>query len=257
MKTFFTIVISLFLLTGCANAKWRAALDSTNQVKNGMTLPEVITIMGIPPSYSDGRKMLWGYGTYTSWNGTRKGAARFLFKNDLTYGIPDGGMFSPAAVELFKKEQEDEAIKAISNAEAARISNEKAAIDRKAAQLKKEQNDLLEIQAEITAIAGSTLKCHDKSMCTKMFSLAQIYISKHADQKIQVATDTIIETYNPTDAFKIGMTIIKTPKQGSNEEVALTVNCKDPSAESTSYCRLKRIQIYAGFRPFMESNLAK
>jgi hypothetical protein len=218
MKKLLVLLFSLTLLGGCANAKWKTALDQANLVKNGMTTKEVITIMGTPPLRLSATEMLWGYGSYQTWNGTRQGAARFLLKDEMTYGIPEGGIFSPAGVALFRVEQAERL-----DAQAKEADEQKKMKEDK---LAKEKIATLEaIAAEIEAINKSVLRCQDKSMCTKMFSLAQIYVSEHSDQKIQVATDTIIETYNPTSALNIGMKIKKTPKQGAIEEIAITVNC--------------------------------
>jgi len=88
-----------------------------------------------------------------------------------------------------------------------------------------------------------------------VFALAQIYVRDNADQKIQVATDTIIETYNPTEDGKLGITVIKMPRAGTVEIVKITPSCKESSA-SERYCRLKRTAIYRGFKPFVVKSLS-
>jgi outer membrane protein assembly factor BamE (lipoprotein component of BamABCDE complex) len=255
------LILTAIILSACANAQWRSALDQTNQVKNGMTSKEVIAIMGMPPLRRSTTEMLWGYGSYQTWNGTRQGAARFLLKDDVTYGIPEGGIFSSGGIALYVAESVRRQDTLAKEAEEQKKIKE--------AQLAKEKAIMLEeMAAETEAISKSALRCLDKSICTKMFSLAQIYVSSRSDQKIQVATDTIIETYNPTTLHNIGMKIVKTPKQGSAEEVAITVTCKELELtdsrttvseylSSKSFCRKKRTEMYAGFRPFMESSLAK
>jgi hypothetical protein len=91
-----------------------------------------------------------------------------------------------------------------------------------------------------------------------VFALAQIYLAQNSDQKIQVVTDTIVQTYNPTDNGKVGMSIVKMPGKGTKEIVEITASCKDSEFHSfASICRQTRTRIYCGFRPFIEAHLQK
>jgi hypothetical protein len=87
--------------------------------------------------------------------------------------------------------------------------------------------------------------------CEKAFALAQIFVDRNADMKIQVATNTIVETYNPTDSGKVGLKIVKMPLRGDESEVRLTVICKD------GHCGPEReLAIYRAFPAFMRARLA-
>jgi hypothetical protein len=46
--------------------------------------------------------------------------------------------------------------------------------------------------------------CKDSDDCSRKFALTQIFISEHADMQIQLATDAIIETFNPIEIMKVG-----------------------------------------------------
>lgn len=127
---------------------------------------------------------------------------------------------------------------------------------RKQRQLEAVERVKAEVEMERLAAAGSSVTCNDKATCLKVFALAQIYTNLNSDQKIQVATDTIIETYNPTDIGKVGITIIKTPQHGSTEVVSITPSCKEDDL-SGSACRLRRTKIYTGFRSFIDEKLSK
>lgn len=258
MKKILLIIIITFSLFGCANMSMKRALDRTNLVKNGMTQKEVEEIMGIPAAWESGNRIYWGYGNYYFWNGTRQGAAMFEMKDGKTVNIPEGGMFSPAGAKLYQefkaKLAEEDRIKA------AKEKAQQELDDREAARRKKEASELQaartyeEEQALLSSLKNSTAKCNDKLSCAKMFALSQIYVSNNSDMKIQVATDTIIETYNPTDTFSVGLKVAKMPLQGTVEEIILTVSCKDTATASSS-CRTKKTTIYKGFKPFLEQNI--
>lgn len=95
------------------------------------------------------------------------------------------------------------------------------------------------------------------SSCAKMLSLAQICITQHADQKIQVATDTVIQTYHATGDGKVAASLIKMPGSGSNEKITLTLTCQHGGKEIAAICGEKETIIYKGIRSFIEKNLAK
>lgn len=101
------------------------------------------------------------------------------------------------------------------------------------------------------------VSCENKASCDKTFSLAQIYINSMASQKIQFATDTIVETYNPTEAGSIGMSAIKIPGKGDSSIIRLAVTCKDNDwGNFDNICRVKKQTIYNGFRSFISKMLS-
>lgn len=97
--------------------------------------------------------------------------------------------------------------------------------------------------------------CPDKTACDKAFSLTQIYLNQTADMKIQVATDTIVETYNPTEDGKLGLKAIRIPGKGSSAAITLTATCKDEKGFYVESCRLGKLRAYKEFRPFVEQML--
>lgn len=248
MRNIFLAALLAAALAGCAATAYKQARANANQVTNGMNMAEVVQILGIPPSAETPEYAYWRRGNAQSYNGTAQGAIRFNFVDGKVVGVPEGGVFGETAAKQFQtareKKQREEA-----DAIMASIAAEKA---QKATMVARER------AAEEAAIPNSFYICGDKETCTKVFALAQIYVAQNADQKIQVATDTIIQTYNATETGNISMSVIKTPKQGSTEIVSVTPICKlGATPEIESYCRVKRTKIYAGFRPFVDSQLSK
>lgn len=259
------------MVAGCAASRFKTAQERANTVKNGMTASEVVKIIGSDPTWETGTEpvtLVWARGTYRTWNGTAQGAIRIMIKDGKAYNIPAGGVISPAAVAMYEQELATNAstFAGMNAEEAGRMATaiSKKAEETAAAISKKAEEDAAKASAdaeslrvlkknEQLAMMHSTIRCKDKQSCSKSFSLAQIYVSENADQKIQVATDTIIETYNPTEDGNASIKVIRTPKSGAHEEISLTVSCKD--AMST-YCITKRTRIYSGFSPFIEKGLA-
>ena len=119
------------------------------------------------------------------------------------------------------------------------------------------QQKLESEQAVAQAERDAYITCDDKASCDKAFSLAQIYINSRASQKIQVATDTIIETYNPTEYGNIGMGAVKIPGKGSSAIIRLSVTCKiSDSGSFENYCKSRKLDIYKDFRPFVNKMLS-
>jgi hypothetical protein len=64
------------------------------------------------------------------------------------------------------------------------------------------------------------------SGCAAQWERAQLWIAKHSRLKIQLATDVIIQTYNPPDnSAYFGFTATKEPVGGSTYRISLGVAC--------------------------------
>lgn len=108
------------------------------------------------------------------------------------------------------------------------------------------------------AAQKSRVVCQSRAECEKAFSLTQIYVSEKSDMKIQVATETIIETFNPTESMKIGLKAIKIPRRADSSEIVLTANCRDEDRESfKDICDKKLLSIYHGYPAFIHSSLSQ
>lgn len=100
---------------------------------------------------------------------------------------------------------------------------------------------------------NSSVVCVGEKICKKYFQLTQLFINNNSDMKIQVATDTIVETYNPTDLYKVGMKASKYPGKDDSEKIIIDVICK--SEANDALCIQKETAIYEKFRPFIEMSL--
>lgn len=100
---------------------------------------------------------------------------------------------------------------------------------------------------------NNSVVCVGEKNCKKYFQLTQLFINNNSDMKIQVATDTIVETYNPTDLYKVGMKASKYPGKDDSEKIIIDVICK--SEANDALCIQKETVIYEKFRSFVEMSL--
>lgn len=108
----------------------------------------------------------------------------------------------------------------------------------------------------IGAAQKSRFLCQNKIECEKAFSLTQIFVSENSDMKIQVATDTIVETYNPSESMKTALKAIKIPMRGDSAEIVLTASCRDEGHESfKDICDQKMLSVYVAYPSFLQSAL--
>jgi hypothetical protein len=100
------------------------------------------------------------------------------------------------------------------------------------------------------------LPCDNKIQCDKVFSLAELYMVKKSDMKIQLVTANTIETYNPTEDFKIGLSASRIPGRGESSIISLRVKCKDVEyLDDRNVCLGKRLQVTRGFVAFVSAML--
>jgi len=167
----------------------------------------------------------------------------------------------PSDYEVARANFESAAAMAELSADAARKEQERLAAEKQRnadeahAELERKRRQRL---AELASAAqNARFTCQTKTECQKAFSLTQVFISDNADMKIQVATETIIETYNPTEMMKIGMKAVKIPRKGDSAEIIVTVTCRDEGNQSAGeVCNTKLLTIYRSYPTFVRSTLS-
>ncbi|NIA00395.1 hypothetical protein [Massilia sp. CCM 8734] len=261
MKKAVAILMMAAMFAGCAASSFRTARENANQVKNGMTVQEAETILGMPATDKGVNKVKWRRGHAKRYDATPTGSVEYNLENGIIVGVPEGGVFGPVARQAYvqKLAAEDAARRAESQANAAERAT-KAAASAKAEAVRQEREEAQAKEETVALLAAreqANIICRDKTSCAKMFSLAQIFVTQNANQKIQVATDTVIQTYNPTGEGNIAASIIKMPGSGSNEKITLTLSCKSEGEAVAKMCRTEQTRIYKEFRPFIEKNLVR
>lgn len=112
--------------------------------------------------------------------------------------------------------------------DSALFSKSDAPVDIKLLKQKKEEEELKKLLDQYNnSLKNARYVCKTQLECSKAFALTQIFISENSDMKIQVSTDTIIETYNPTDDLKVGFKALKMPGKGYSATIKLNAYCKD------------------------------
>ncbi len=133
----------------------------------------------------------------------------------------------------------------------------KAKAEEQEAQRKAKAEMALQITRDLMeAKANARYRCKNRLECEKVFSLTQIFIVQHSDMKIQVANDSVIETFNPSEELKLALKAIKMPRAGTSADVFLIVNCRDDNKKSfIEFCESKSLSVYKSFPNFIRNNL--
>ena len=142
------------------------------------------------------------------------------------------------------------------------------------------QSRIEELSAKEKEAEGNAfMKCSNKTHCDRLFTLAKTYMTSVANQEIKVATDNIIETYEPVEVGNIGMVARKISGAGASAEVHLSVSCmifgsdilmenlkseneasealRSKMIESKIACLSDKILAYKGFRSFIDKNYSE
>lgn len=149
-----------------------------------------------------------------------------------------------------KQENEKSELKAMQAAEDAKRQREH--IER--TKMEQEQSKRL-IESLNAAEQKAKIVCNSKISCDKAFSLTQIFINEYSDMKIQIANETIIETYNATSGTAIAARAVKIPRSGSQSEIKLTLSCKPDTERRFFECQENKLLIYTKFPSYMKNIL--
>lgn len=154
-------------------------------------------------------------------------------------------------LQALKSEEEDKAVRLKAEQEAKAVKDKELALEAKRA---KERHAvwLRNLSLYLSeSKSNAVIRCKDRVECDKAFSLTQIYINSESTTKIQLATDSIIETYNTSSDGGVSMKAVKIPGQGSSSTIILDVRCLG----SYELCSLTEIEKYQGFTEFLKKML--
>ena len=82
-------------------------------------------------------------------------------------------------------------------------------------------------QAQLSQQFNETIPtCKDEKDCKEKWSAAQVWVSRNCGMKLQIVTDTIIETYNPPNASTaLAARVIKEPLGDGEYRIVITTWC--------------------------------
>ena len=94
---------------------------------------------------------------------------------------------------------------------------------------------------------GPTPTCTGAEACKAKWDAAQLFVVKNAGRKIQVATDVIIETFNPSQyGTEIAMRVTKEPLGNGNYKLVAVAWC-----DNVFGCARNPRQIVADFNTYV------
>lgn len=207
---------------------------------------------------------------YTSHPEVKVAAAQTFEIENLRRTFQDHGVATGTAIErnrlrMYSVVASDEELKVAADNFQYMVDNyrdEKAEASAKAAaeaaaKKAKDEAEAAALHAEFErAVANATYRCKDRLECEKAFSLTQVFIATSTDMKIQMANDTIIETYNPNKLASMGATAFKIPKEGTSAEIRLVASCRaEESKLAERACKRKSIVLSSDFPRFLRERL--
>jgi hypothetical protein len=103
--------------------------------------------------------------------------------------------------------------------------------------------------ASIVAAANEPLVCESPEQCSLYWRRAQAWVAQNSRYKIQIATDTIIETYSPPQAaVHRAFRILRIPGNGKTERITIASGCANIFGCSTT-----EAQSAAAFKQYVRS----
>ena len=106
------------------------------------------------------------------------------------------------------------------------------------------------LPADFTA-ATVPLYCMSAEQCMLYWQRAQVWIANNSRWKIQLATDTLIETYNGVgESRDPGFRLLRVPQSNGWQELELTLACR-----SMFGCEHDRATYVASFKRYVRGEL--
>lgn len=218
----------------------------------GITLdgkPKMETYQGGLYVASDG-----AVGIYWHWDGPTEPVVRVMVPGALvSVGVEVDAERRQARLQREEQERRRVAQEAEEQAELAKRQAQAAESARLAeAERAKAQQHRDARLARLAEVQGrNRIQCVG-AQCERVFALAQAYLLAQADMRIQVATPTLIETFNATAEGQIQMRLLRVPTTGDRWEIVLTAHCRDDKGEMELLCIERLILVYSGFMPHMQ-----
>jgi len=101
----------------------------------------------------------------------------------------------------------------------------------------------------LAAQKAAQIPCQERDQCDQAFRMAEVFVSQHADMKIQVSTSSVIETHNATDKGKVALKVLRTPSPSNESNISLGATCRtDDDFNYSELCELRLLKVYTAFR---------
>ncbi|ARP89830.1 hypothetical protein CAL14_05605 [Bordetella genomosp. 9] len=103
------------------------------------------------------------------------------------------------------------------------------------------------IDSATLARAQAPIVCGDKQQCDKYWQAAQSWVATHSGFKIQLASDSVIQTYGPRMYdYTLAYTVVKEPGQYGTYTLKVSAVCGMPGN-----CRAEAIEKLADLKDYL------
>lgn len=101
----------------------------------------------------------------------------------------------------------------------------------------------------VLARSAAKIPCSTREQCERAFGMAEVFVSQNADMKIQVATTSVIETYNASEKGKVALKVLRVPRPEGDSEISLLATCRtDGDVGWQDVCDPRLLRIYTDFK---------
>ncbi len=81
------------------------------------------------------------------------------------------------------------------------------------------------VDPTIAKIAAYPINCSEKSLCDLYMQRAQVWISRNSRFRIQIATDSVVSTYGPTDNLDMAYRVTREPNADGSAHISVQAGC--------------------------------
>lgn len=67
--------------------------------------------------------------------------------------------------------------------------------------------------------------CDSSNSCTLMWQRAQLWLVNNSTWRLQMANDTLLQTFGPGDSTDVAYTVTRTPLGGDRYQIAMRAGC--------------------------------
>jgi len=113
-----------------------------------------------------------------------------------------------------------------------------------------------QVAAMVGPIADSaTVLCKDANSCARAWKMARAYVQTYSGPAVQVASDTLIMTYEPRRDDELGMYVARYPEAGDSARIVMEVVCAATPGGAKTCAGESTRAIRSGFRTTIEAGL--
>ena len=125
---------------------------------------------------------------------------------------------------------------------------------------REQEEQVFAARSQVAAMVGpiadsATVLCKDADSCARAWKMAKAYVQNYSGPAIQVASDTLIMTYEPKRDDELGMYVARYPEAGDSARIVMEVVCAATPGGAKTCASESTRAIRSGFKTTIEGGL--